>query len=289
MSKDQDWTVVRMLNWATDYFRDKSVASPRLSIEWLLAEVLEIRRLDLYMQYDRPLTPQELNKLRPLVKRRASHEPLQYIVGYTDFFNCRINVKPGVLIPRPETEQLAELILTNHQHQSDIRVLDVGTGSGCLAIALKYERPGWQVTALDNSTDALESAKANAELNSVEIKFLEADFAQEHTWKNLDLFDLIISNPPYIPDKEFENLDLQVREYEPRQALYATQVTQPYAHLAEMGHTLLKPGGTLYAELNSSYHQEIAAIFNTGHWSSSEILEDYGKTPRFLKTVRYTD
>ncbi len=281
MSKDQDWTVVRMLNWATDYFREKSIPSPRLSIEWLLAEVLGIRRLDLYMQYDRPLTQQELDSLRPLVKRRASHEPLQYITGYTDFYNCRIGVKPGVLIPRPETEQLTEHILREHP-QHDLKVLDVGTGSGCIAIALKYERPGWEITGMDNSPEAIETARSNANLNGVELNWIKADFTEPETWNQLPAFDIIVSNPPYIPEDEYRELDPQVREYEPRPALYSDKVEQTYSHISELGKKLLKPQGTLYAELNSRYHTSILPLFNDDG-REAEIIHDYENAPRFLR------
>lgn len=281
MSKDQDWTVVRMLNWATDYFRDKSIPSPRLSIEWLLSEVLGIRRLDLYMQYDRPLTQEELDALRPLVKRRASHEPLQYITGYTDFYNCRIAVKPGVLIPRPETEQLTEHILREHP-QHKLKVLDVGTGSGCIAIALKYERPGWEITGMDNSPEAIETARANAGINGVELNWIKADFTEPVTWNQLPAFDIIVSNPPYIPEDEYRELDPQVREYEPRPALYSDKVEQTYHYISELGKKLLKPQGTFYTELNSRYHTSILSLFNED-CLEAEIIHDYESAPRFLR------
>src|SRR5690606_6466742 len=141
---DNDWTVLRMLEWATAYFESKGIPSPRLSIEWLLGEVLSLKRLDLYLQHDRTLTTSELDTLRGWVLRRGKHEPLQYITGSTDFYNCTINVTPAVLIPRQETEQLVDKILQGHS-ETHQRVLDVGTGSGCIAIAIKKARPDWHV------------------------------------------------------------------------------------------------------------------------------------------------
>src|SRR6056297_348266 len=116
------WTVLSMLEWATDFFEEKDINSPRFSIEWLLAHVLDVKRLDLYLMYDRPLSSEELDTLRPLVKRRSQHEPLQYITGETDFHNVKIKVKPGVLIPRQETEQLVDLILKENKTRSELTV-----------------------------------------------------------------------------------------------------------------------------------------------------------------------
>src|SRR5690554_505403 len=168
------WTVLSMLEWATAYFEKNAIKSPRMSIEWLLAHILSIKRLDLYLNYDRPLTDAELAQLRPLVKRRAMHEPLQYIVGETDFHHAKIKVEPGVLIPRQETEQLVEIILENHK-EDFFRVIDLGTGSGCIPIALKMERSGWELNGTDISEKALSIAKKNAALNSVDVNFFMDD------------------------------------------------------------------------------------------------------------------
>lgn len=153
--KVKEWTVLSMLEWATDYFEQKDIPDPRHSIEWLLAETLGIKRLDLYLKYDRPLSPDELDQLRPMVKRRAEHEPLQYIIGYTDFMNARISVDKSVLIPRIETEQLVEIILDQQSgtENKNLSVLDIGTGSGCIPIALKMECPDWKLSGIDISAE----------------------------------------------------------------------------------------------------------------------------------------
>ncbi len=140
-----EWNVLSMINWGTGYFEKKGIPSPRLSIEWILADILSLKRLNLYIQFERPLSKDELKRIREYVKRRARHEPLQYIIGYTEFMNAKINVNPDVLIPRPETEQLTELILEEHPGNTGLNVLDIGTGSGCIAIALKMEHPDWNI------------------------------------------------------------------------------------------------------------------------------------------------
>src|SRR5699024_592969 len=132
--------------------------------------------------------------LRPLIKRRAKHEPLQYITGYTHFMNTQLSVNTNVLIPRPETEQLVEIILNNHPEQ-EISVLDIGTGSGCIAIALKKERPNWQITAIDISAEALTVAQKNADKNDTSIRFIEYDILSDSKAEGMECFDIIVSNP----------------------------------------------------------------------------------------------
>jgi release factor glutamine methyltransferase len=212
-TKAEEWTVLSMLEWATDFFKKKNIPDPRHSIEWLLAETLDIKRLDLYLKYDRPLSSEELDTLRPLVKRRANHEPLQYIVGFTDFMNARISVNEQVLIPRLETEQLVEIILDNHSAQKKLSVIDLGTGSGCIPIALKMERPDWHVSGIDISERALDVARNNAEQNETDVSFSEGDILTPESISIESPVDLIVSNPPYITPNEKETLEPQVREH----------------------------------------------------------------------------
>jgi methylase of polypeptide subunit release factors len=185
-TKADVWTVLTMLEWGTDYFSGKGITQPRLSIEWLLSHVLACKRLDLYLAFDRPLSQAELDELRALVRRRAQHEPLQYITGHTDFFNCRIDVNPAVLIPRPETEQLVEMVLDWGAERPQCRVLDVGTGSGCIAIAIKKAKPGWDVTGIDISPEALKTAAGNALINEADVRFSPGDLF-DHTLAALHL------------------------------------------------------------------------------------------------------
>jgi release factor glutamine methyltransferase len=187
-TKSDVWTVLAMLEWGTDYFNGKGISQPRLSIEWLLSHVLDCKRLDLYLAFDRPLSQAELDELRALVRRRAQHEPLQYITGHTDFFNCRIDVNPAVLIPRPETEQLVEMVLEWGAQRQQCRVLDVGTGSGCIAIAIKKAKPAWDVTGIDISPEALETAAVNAVINETDVRFFHGDLF-DHTLAALHLPD----------------------------------------------------------------------------------------------------
>jgi release factor glutamine methyltransferase len=225
MSKaDKDWTVLSMLKWATDYFTQNKVSEPRLSIEWMLSEVLGVKRLDLYLQFDRPLSTAELKELRPMVKRRAAHEPLQYIIGNTSFVGTTIYVEPGVLIPRIETEQLVDHILEQNKHRKDepLRLLDLGTGSGCIPIAIKKEYPAWICSGVDISPEAIAIARKNAQANETEVEFWMDDFSDQNRSVKLESseWDLIVSNPPYITDSEKSEMDRQVLDYEPHMALF---------------------------------------------------------------------
>ncbi len=273
-----DWTVVRMLEWATGFFRSREISSPRLSIEWLLAHVLGVRRLDLYLQFDRPLTTGELDRLRPLVRRRAAHEPLQYITGSTDFYNLTLRVEPGVLIPRPETEQLVERMLSDHPGEDGLNLLDVGTGSGCIALAVKKERPGWQVTAIDISAEALRIAGRNAMENNLDVRFAEADFS---SWQPPEKQHIIISNPPYIPEDEMSGLTPEVAGFEPVEALTAPDIHVVYQDLLQLCRNHLRPGGRFYFEINESHGDKLLFLCNKTPFTC-RLEKDYSGKDRFL-------
>ncbi|MEX0721441.1 MAG: peptide chain release factor N(5)-glutamine methyltransferase [Balneolaceae bacterium] len=279
------WTVLSMLEWATDFFEERKVKSPRLSIEWLLAHVLSVKRLDLYLAYDRPLSQEELNALNPLVKRRANHEPLQYITGETDFHRVKIKVQPGVLIPRQETEQLVELILQNQAEETTLKILDIGTGSGCIPVALKYAKPEWDVHATDISKEALVIARQNADLNKTEINIVKDNLFAPHAFHEEMKFDLIISNPPYILSSEKENLDKEVALYEPELALFCSSTQKMYGSLEAFAAKHLSPKGRVYLEVHENYAGEVESLFSARQWSTS-IKKDYSDKDRFLIAFR---
>lgn len=274
------WTVLSMLEWATEFFEEKNVKSPRMSIEWLLADVLSIKRLDLYLEYDRPLSTAELDELRPKVKRRAAHEPLQYITGETDFHHVKIKVEPGVLIPRQETEELVSWILDLYPKDEELEVLDVGTGSGCIPVALKNSRPIWNVYATDISDEALVIAKKNSEFNEVEVEFAKDDLFNPSKFTN-QKFDLIISNPPYILPSEKSSLDHEVRNYEPEQALFCESTQKMYGALEKLSSQMLSEKGALFLELHEDTALDVSELFSDKKWDV-KLKEDYSKKNRFL-------
>ena len=248
-SKSSDWTVLNILEWATSYFKNKGIRNPRLSIEWLLAQVLRTKRLDLYLIYDRPLTRKELDIIRSMIKRRASYEPLQYIIGETNFFGSIIKVNPSVLIPRPETEELVELVLKKVPSNDPIDVLDIGTGSGCIPIVLKKARSNWRLSAFDISSKAIYIAKENAELNNTKVNFSIDDIFSPSSELCARKFDIMISNPPYILNSEAESIDKEVRAFEPNLALFTTSTKKIFNAIEQFSTKCLKQNGTLISTI----------------------------------------
>ncbi len=279
----QEWTVLKMLEWATGYFAQKQVSNPRLSIEWLLGEVLGLKRLDLYLKHDRPLSPTELGRLRPWVARRARHEPLQYIVGYAEFYGCRFEVGPAVLVPRPETEQLVELVLDSHGDDPH-SVVDFGTGSGCIAVALKRARPSWRVVGVDLSADALELAGKNATANGVQIEWKLGDMRNPLQAAGSRDFDIVVSNPPYILPAEKADMEREVCEYEPHLALFDDDPAELYAVLADFAESCGK-AARFYGEIHSGQGEVVLErVRREGR--EATVTRDYAGRDRML-SIRF--
>ena len=286
--KSDEWTVLSMLEWATEFFEKRGVVSPRMSIEWLLSDVLDIKRLDLYLAFDRPLSTDELDALRPLVKRRAKHEPLQYITGHTTFLDVKLQVTPDVLIPRMETEQLVEIILDNFSGAEDLTYIDIGTGSGCIPIAIQDKKDNWRAIALDKSEKALKLARLNAEKNEVSVEFQKADIL---LWDRLNFdheFDFIVSNPPYVLSGEKKDLNPQVLDYEPGEALFCRDIDQMYSAIISFANSYLKPSGFLFLELNADHANKVASLVEENGGWSCDIMSDYDGKERFIQAQKAT-
>ena len=278
-------TVLEVIQKSTEFLAKKDVDSPRLQSELLLAQVLKLPRMKLYLNFERSLTEAEADAMRELVKRRAQREPLQHIVGSTSFCGFEMAVNRHVLVPRPETELLAELgwqFLATINHQP-ITALDFGTGSGCIAIAIAKKCPAARVTALEVSAEALEMAKRNAATNSVEqqIAFIQgADFAALPPEPR---FDLLISNPPYIPVGEIPALQPEVRDFDPRGALEGgDDGLDVYRMFAARAARLLNPSGKLMVEFGDGQAPAIRNIFESQKWIVEAVRDDYSQRQRFL-------
>ena len=212
------WTIREVLDWTAQDFAGRGIASPRLDAELLVAKALGTDRVGLYLDLNRPLVDQERSAIRPLVARRREREPVAYILGHRDFYGRRFQVTPDVLIPRPDTETLVEHALECIPKDAACRVLDVGTGSGAIAVTIAAERPLALLTATDISDAALEVASLNAEHLDVagRIRFERADLLT-----GTEQYDVIVSNPPYITQSEMRALQAEVRDHEPTVALEA--------------------------------------------------------------------
>ncbi|RQW87426.1 MAG: peptide chain release factor N(5)-glutamine methyltransferase [Geobacter sp.] len=210
----ETWTILKVLTWTRDYLAEKGVENSRLEAEWLLCETLGMDRVGLYVNFDKPLSDSELAACRAFVGRRARREPLQYILGSQDFYGLDFEVTPGVLIPRHDTETLVQEAV--NRCPAGANILDIGVGSGCIAVALAKSCPDAHVYGVDLSPKALELAQRNADRHGVNVTLLQGSLFEPFEGRK---FDLIVSNPPYIPTAEIAGLQPEVRDYEPREAL----------------------------------------------------------------------
>ena len=323
-------TVLEAIQKSTEFLAKKGVDSPRLQTELLLAHALKLPRMKLYLNFERALAPADVDALRELIKRRSQREPLQHITGSTSFCGFEIAVNRHVLIPRPETELLAELgwqFLNRPAQESERRApsrpekadvteqaetvlgvptaLDFCTGSGCIAIAIATKCPNAKIVATDISADALALAKGNAARNNVveRIQFSQGDgfAALPDGWGERPRepaladgqdgepgvsphqFDLIISNPPYIPSAEIATLQPEVRDFDPHGALDGgADGLEFYRLIASQAKAFLKPGGKIMVEFGDGQAGAIRKIFETEKWIVEAVKEDYSQRARIL-------
>ncbi len=233
--------------------------------DWVFENIANIKKADL-IKNPLQLVPSSIaKKLTEKREELVQNKPVQYVMGNTTFYNMQFKVNDKVLIPRPETEEMTNLIITSHQFEyKQLNVLDIGTGSGCIAIAVKKHLPSSKVIALDISEGALDIARANAISNKTNIQCTLFDFLDEGRWPELMLFDIIISNPPYIPINEKAKLDKNVVDYEPHNALFVPD-NKPllfYEKIAKFGRDHLNYNGKIYMETHENYAQEVAALFS---------------------------
>jgi release factor glutamine methyltransferase len=257
------WTILALIRWADERFKKEGLATPRLDAEVLLAETLGIDRVGLYTHFDQPLKPEELARFKKLILRRLRREPIAYILGKREFWSLPFKVTPDVLIPRPETEILVSEALKTQAHLDGraLRILEIGTGSGAISIALAKGLPIARVVATDLSAKALSVAEENALQNGVreQIHFLRGDLFQP--LQKGERFDLVITNPPYIPREQFPSLMPEVRDFEPRIALDGgINGLDFFQRALPMVGKFLDPGGWFLAEMGAGQDQEILKI-----------------------------
>ncbi|MCK5696068.1 MAG: peptide chain release factor N(5)-glutamine methyltransferase [Desulfobacula sp.] len=276
MPKSNDWTIIKILAWTESYFKDHSIDSSRLTAEMLLAYCLGIKRLDLYLQHDRPLQKNELSNLKALIKRRIQNEPTAYIIGEKGFFDSDFKVASGVLIPRPDTETIVEEALkvlgACKENVKPKTIFELGTGSGAIIISLAKVAPDHLYFASDVSVTSLAIAKKNAEIilsktMKDKIVFFAGDwFSSLKKSPEFDpifdqKFDLIISNPPYIPSKDIQTLQSEIRLFEPLLALDGGRDgLDSFRFILDDAHHYLVPGGTILLEMGFDQKEGIQNI-----------------------------
>jgi release factor glutamine methyltransferase len=275
-------TVIELIQNTTAFFQRKGVESPRLSIEYLLGDALGKRRLDLYLDYDQGLPEQILEPLRDKVRRRSEGEPLQHLLGSWEFFGRRFKTDRRALIPRPETERLAELMLKQIPIATSpgTRLADIGTGSGVLAITLALERPGLEVVATDLSVDTLTLARENALVHGVDgrIKWLQTDLLSE---VDTD-FDFLVANLPYIPTAEMANLPREVRHDPPLALDGGEDGLDVIRRFVKEAPSRLKTGGSVFLEIGVSQAAGVSDILEKQKYGDICVEKDYQGVERFV-------
>ncbi len=292
---DRQWKTVGLLEAATGYFKSKQIGEARLTAEVLLAHVFGKARIDLYLEHDRPVYPDELERFRALCRERLQGRPVQYITGEQFFYGKVFSVDERVLIPRPETELVIEFSMERLSKSAiggerALDVLDIGTGSGCIAVVLALSMPGARLAAVDVSPEALELAVANAQRHGVRdrIRFEQADvLAPGFAGSMGGRFDMIVSNPPYIPESEWECLQREVREYEPAIALLSPRGFEFYEAISASARRLLKNGGVLSLELHADGAGRVSDILHEAGFRDIEVRKDYSGHDRMLSAVLF--
>lgn len=282
------WTIQKLLNWVTEYLSNKGVDSPRLSAELLLCHVVGLTRIELYTQFGKVVPQQQLDRLRDLVKRTGLHEPVAYLTGRTEFYSIELDITSDCLIPRPETEMLVQRAVEFLRARDGVQfVCDLCTGCGCIAVAVAKNFRNARVIATDISAGALEAAARNVAKHRLteRIELLQGDLF-EPLVKQLDVnqFDLIVCNPPYVSGSEYEKLAPNVRDYEPKSALLAgTDGLDIYRRLIEKVDAFLKSGAALMLEIGYAQGPAVRELLEqTGAFAEITVERDPNDNDRVV-------
>ena len=277
-------TVLESIKLSTEYLQNKEIESPRINAELLLAKILNCKRLDLYLMFDRPLMQEEIEQYREFIRRRSKNEPLQYIVGSVEFYGIEFLVNSNVLIPRQETEILVESIIKSFDANSSLTILDIGSGSGNIAIVLAKYFPNSTVVSIDISQLALETAIHNAKLNAVDQRII---FKMEDITKQPELernfFEVIVSNPPYVSSEQYKDLQPELKIYEPKIALTDNSDGFTfYKLISAKAKSLLKQEGKIFFEVGEGQSQNVVDILTENDFNKIRVIKDYLNIDRVI-------
>jgi len=282
---DPPATRLRLIRNGIRTLESRERDAPRRTAEWILSELLDCNRAALYTRANEPVPSEVEGRFNELIERRAAGEPLQHVLGYTSFRGLRVDVSPAVMIPRPETEQVVETVLQAIDDVEAPRVLDVGTGSGCIALAVKHERPDAHVYACDVSTDALRVARRNSRRLGLDVTLIEANlFSDTFSSRVPNRLDVLVSNPPYVPESEADTLSPVVREYDPDVALFArNDPLRFYRALAGTALALCTPEADVVLEVHAHYANEVAELLQEHGLVGVQIQPDLAGRPRIVR------
>lgn len=278
-----------VLKEAAVFLEEKGIENPRLNAEQLLGRTLGLSRMDLYLRFEQPLHPQEREAYKTLLRRRAAHEPLQYILGETEFFSLSFRITPHVLIPRPETETLVERVMDAMKDEERIRILDIGVGSGNIAVSLARNLGQVDVVGADISDEVLTVARENAERNGVgeKIRFLLADVGNNDFCRIVGPpFDAVVSNPPYVSREAWNRLPEEIRGHEPRTALCDDGDGLVFFRvIVPKGRQLLKRGGVLFLEVGDEQSEDVEHILKDAGYGDVAAFPDLNGIQRVVRGV----
>jgi len=282
-------TVLESINLSTDFLEKKGIESARTNAELLLASILNCKRLDLYMSFNRPLSENEKVIYRDYIARRGKFEPLQYIIGDVEFYGITLKVNNSVLIPRPETEILIEEVINSVNQDDKLKILDIGSGSGNISLALAKNLPNALVVGIDISDEAVKLAKSNAEVLDLgsQVEFYKLDIFNYNETEIKEPFDIIVSNPPYVSDEEFTTLQKEIVEYEPSFAVTDNSDGYKfYEHITKISKELLREEGTLFYEIGQGQTERVVKILEQNSFSEIKIKKDFAEIERVVSGVR---
>jgi len=281
MKEEKIWKVIQLIEWTSNYFNKHGIDSYRLKAELLLAHLLDCSRLDLYRDFDKPLTKYELTSFKKMLKRVLNREPLQMIIGKVFFVNVELFVDSSTIVPRPETEFLTASIIEDNKGRKNLNFLDIGTGSACIALSIAKSFPDSKITAIDISDKAIALGERNMKHNHItNVTFQRLDVSNERIKEK---FDVIVSNPPYIEFNEYEKLEPEVKNWEPENALTDRgDGLSFYRRFAKIFPEILREGGKFYLEIGWGQAEKIKQIFSDDIFSI-KISNDANDIPRYVQ------
>ena len=279
----QDYKLFDIIHWGENLLVSNGFKNVRQEIEWMLCDLLKIDRSDIYLKINTKISKRNFSKLKEWINQRLKNKPLQYITGKTEFYGHQISVSPDVLIPRPETERLVDIAIDTIKNLAKPKILEVGTGSGCISIALGSAKKDANILSLDVSDSALNIAKINTKKNNISnIKFLKLDFLESIPKGQ---YDLIISNPPYISKNEMKEIMLDVIEFEPKIALTDNNDgLEFYRRFSNKAKKMINEKGSLILEVGIGSHPiRVREIFHSSGFNKIDLISDYNGDPRVIK------